>query len=380
MGIALIVIAVLALIVGLVALYLIRRSRKKAETFNLEADKLKAEYKAEDDYTVQRSLEKQYNTAARNASAYAEGGTASKWVAAISFGTLGLCLLGLVFASVTKVDEGEVGVEVLFGRVTTVHDTSGIIIKNPLSTIVRYPTRTVESTYTGVEDEGEKAGFDAIQAFSAENAEVSVDLTVLWHVDPSKADTVYKTVKDSYREVLIRPITRSATRDCVAEFEFDVARTTARGEVADCILTNMTNQLGERGFQIESVQLRGMRADATLQASIEAKLQAANAVKEAEFRKDQAEVDKQRAIIEAEALAESAVVSAEGKARSTIINAEAEAQKIEIEAEAQADANREIQASLDAEILELLEVEALAEGGNLIVLGGNGTTPLIQLP
>jgi regulator of protease activity HflC (stomatin/prohibitin superfamily) len=290
----------------------------------------------------------------------------------------GLSLLLLFFISFTVVDAGEVGVEVRFGEVQGTR-SEGWHIVNPFSNVVMYPTRLVESTYTDVEDEGDKQGFDAIQAFSKENAAVFVDLTVLWSVDPAMADTVYRTVKDQYKETLVRPITRSATRDCVAQFDFDVARTSERPAVAQCIVEQMEQQLAAKGIIVESIQLRGMRADAALQASIEAKLKAANVVKEAEFKRQQAEVDKETAIIQAEAQADSAVVAAEGTALAVVIRAEATAEAIEIEAEAQARANSDIQASLDAEILELREIEAIAAGGGLIVMGTD-TTPLINLP
>lgn len=289
--------------------------------------------------------------------------------------------LGAFFLAIsmfTVVDAGEVGVEVLWGEVKQVH-SAGVTWVNPFSTVVRYPVRLVESTYTDTIDEGEKPGADAIQAFSKENAAVFVDLTVLWSVDPTMADVVYKTVKDQYRETLVRPITRSATRDCVAQFDFDVARTTARSEVSTCIVDAMTAQLSDKGILVESIQLRTMTADAALQASIEQKLQAANAVKEAEFRKDQAEVDKERAIIEAEAQKEAAIIAAEGQAEAAVIAAQAEAQRIKIESVAQAEANRTIDASLNAPILSLLQVEALAKGGNLVLLDGSGVTPLLNV-
>ena len=303
---------------------------------------------------------------------------AKRLTAAISGGFLAFFGIVLFFMIFTVVDAGEVGVEVRFGEVKSVR-AEGWHFVNPFSDVVYYPIRLVESTYTDTVDEGEKAGADAIQAFSRENAAVFVDLTVLWSVDPAMADVVYRTVKDQYRETLVRPITRSATRDCVAKFDFDVARTTARGEVSQCIVDRMEEQLASKGIIVESIQLRNMTADATLQQSIEQKLQAANAVKEAEFRRDQAEVDKQRRIIEAEAEKEAAIIDAEGKAQSEIIAAEANAQKIEIESEAQAEANILIDASLNPPILSLLQVEALAEGGNLVLIEGSGVTPLLNV-
>lgn len=259
-------------------------------------------------------------------------------------------------SSVMTIDAGEVGVEVLFGQVTATHH-EGLVFKNPFSRVAVYPIRTVQFTYQGPDDENEDD--TSIQAFSQENAKVEVDVTVLLHVDPTLAEHVYRTVGTAYETVLVDPFTRSVTRDCVAQFAFDVARTTARAQVADCVLVGMQAELGPRGLIVEAVELRGMRADAGLQAAIERKLEAANSVQEAEFRRQQAEVDRERALIEADA---------RGQARL-------------IEARAEAEANRLVAASLNADILALRIYEALAaSSNNLIVLGGTGENLLLNIP
>ena len=122
----------------------------------------------------------------KNTADYRNTATARAWGIGVTVVSLGFMLVFFAFSSFFTVDEGEVGVEVLFGRYQATH-SAGVGFKNPFAVIVTYPTRTVESTYTDTEDEGDKAGFDAINAFSAENAAVFVDLTVLWHVDGTQS-------------------------------------------------------------------------------------------------------------------------------------------------------------------------------------------------
>lgn len=267
----------------------------------------------------------------------------------------GLAVLFLAGSTLVVIDAGEVGVPVLFGEVGGTL-TEGLNLKHPFASVVKMPIRTVESTFTAEDDGGKDSPDDAISAFSAENALVDVDITLLWHINPIEAGNVYRTVGKSYREVLVQPITRSATRDCVAMFAFDEARTTKRGEVSRCILEAMQAELSVRGLVVESVQLRGMRADATLQAAIERKLEAANAVQEAEFRRQQAEIDKESTIIQAEAVRDATIIKAEGEAN----------------------ANREIADSLTDSVLQLRIIEALGDKA-LVFTGGGGPAPVFDV-
>lgn len=266
-----------------------------------------------------------------------------------------LAVIAVVIANFTTVDAGEVVVPVRFGEVQDVIAVEGIHRISPFADRVTMPIRTVEVTFS--DSENDEDGLDAITSLSAEGATVTVDLTLLYHIDPARAGDVYRTVGTAWETTLVLPITRSSTRDCLPQFEFERARTSDRALAADCILESVQQQLAVRGIVVEDVLLRDMRADTQLQAAIDAKLQAQNEVKEAEFRRQRAEVE-----------AETAVVDARGRAQATIIAAEAEAQ-----------ANRVIADSLSENVLALRVVEALGDNAFVYAIP-QGVVPTVPLP
>lgn len=259
-----------------------------------------------------------------------------------------------IFAFSTTVDAGEVLVPVTFGEVGEPLVTPGWQAVNPFATFVSMPTRTVQDTFEGSVSEINPLG--AITALSGEGATITVDLTVLWHVDANKAADLYRTVGTSLRETLLFPYVRSAARNCMAQYQFEDARTSGRLGAAACIRDSIAGALDQRGIIVEEILLRGMTADAKLQAAIDQKLEAQNAVQEAEYRRQEAEVD-----------AATAVVTAEGERQAAVIHAEGEAK-----------ANQLVAESLTDEILQLRIFETL--GDKAVVYMTTEQDTVIPLP
>lgn len=275
-------------------------------------------------------------------------------VLAVSIGTFVVGILFIGFANVTSVDAGEVLVPVRFGEVQPVITQEGLNRVSPFATRVRMPIRTVEITFSATE-----GGIRPITALSAEGATVDADLTVLYHIDPTMADDVYRTVGTTWEEVLVIPIARSVARDVFPDYEFEEARTTQRSEASAAILAGMQAKLATRGIVVEDVLLRNLEADEQLQQAIDDKLQAQNEVKEAEFLRQKAEVDAQTAVIQAEGRANAAIAEAEGTA----------------------EANRLIEESLSENILNLRIIEALGDKAVVYFVGQEGgITPVLPLP
>ncbi|MEX1134611.1 MAG: prohibitin family protein [Acidimicrobiia bacterium] len=254
----------------------------------------------------------------------------------------------LVLAStLTIVAPGEVAVPVLFGAAQSPLE-EGFHLRNPFASVRALSVRTQESTYTDTAGEGEQADrADAITAVSLENAAVRVEITILWHLVGSEASKVYRALGTGYRDVIVRPVSRSAVRDCISQYRFELARTSQRPDVERCIEESLTGEFVPRGLAVDGVQLRDIAATPELQASIEAKLQAEQDAQRAQFRQDQARID----------------------AATRVITAGAEAE-----------ANQLIAESLTSDLLQLRIVEALGDNAIVYLLGSEGPTPVIPLP
>lgn len=275
----------------------------------------------------------------------------------------------LLFATVTTVDEGEVHVPILFGESQEPITQKGWAWKHPLASIVVMPTRTVEVTFEGKTTQGEtesNTNLQEINALSAEGAQVGVDVTVQYHIDPTMTAEVYATVGTQWESVLVLPRVRNTVRDCLPGYTFEEARTTKRGEASTCMLKDMQDALAPRGIVIEDLLLRDMRASAELQTAIDQKLEA--------------QTNEQRAVFEQrEALvrAETARITAEGLANARIEQAQGEAEAIRLEADAEAYANDVIAKSLTPALLQLRVYEQL--GDKTVVISPDGGIPPIPI-
>lgn len=283
---------------------------------------------------------------------------------------VGVGILFLGFASFTTVDAGEVVVPVQFGEVQTPLTKQGINFKSPFAGTIAMPTRTVELTFEGTATQNEDGGennLGQINALSAEGAQVSVDVTALYHIDPTETAKVYSTVGTAWEEVLVLPRIRNVVRDCLPNYTFEDARTTLRGEASACMLDKLQAALAPRGIVIEDVLLRDMRASAELQDAIDAKL-------EAQTNEQRAVFEQREAVVRAE----TARITAKGVADARREQAIGEAAAIRLEAEAQAEANTAIAASLTPELLQLRIYEQL--GDKTVVITDGATAPLPILP
>ena len=91
-------------------------------------------------------------------------------------------LLGISAACIMQIDAGEIGVKILFGSVQKDVLESGLHVINPLLDVKKIDVKTQNYTMSGINDEGNKAGDDAIKVLTSDGLEVTIDLTVLYRV------------------------------------------------------------------------------------------------------------------------------------------------------------------------------------------------------
>ena len=116
---------------------------------------------------------------------------------------------------------------------------------------------------------------DALDFKTRDGNDVSVDVTVLYHVDPAKAPHVLRHVAsdvDEVRTVLVRPLARSIPRDSLNELSseefYDSDLRAAKEEQA---LVNLRRALDPYGLVCERVVLGNYRFHKNYQAAIDQK-------------------------------------------------------------------------------------------------------------
>ena len=98
-----------------------------------------------------------------------------------------LIIIGAFNACVKQIDAGQIGVTSLFGKISNEVLTSGLSFVNPLVDVYNVDIKTLNYTMSGVHNEGEKEGDDAIRVLTADGLEVTIDLTVLYRVVGTEA-------------------------------------------------------------------------------------------------------------------------------------------------------------------------------------------------
>lgn len=209
-----------------------------------------------------------------------------------------LVVIGL-FASVARVDSGQVGVLTLFGRVTGEVLPEGVHVINPFKANNELSIRTQELK-------------ESASVPSSEGLVMNLDTSLIYHLNPEKAAEVYQKIGPNYLNVLIEPNLRAAIRESTASHSANALYTGEREAVAKQIYTQLTDKLGERGILVESVLLRDIQLPATLKSSIESKQQAEQEALAMNFRLQKETQEAQRKRIEAAGIRDFQQIVAQG--------------------------------------------------------------------
>jgi regulator of protease activity HflC (stomatin/prohibitin superfamily) len=215
-----------------------------------------------------------------------------------------IMLVGFSTSAIVQVEPGEVGVQKLFGKVSNNILQSGLNIINPLVKVVMFDIKTENYTMSGVTDEGNKQGDDAIRVLSADGLEVIVDLTVLYKVLPSEAPRILREVGTDYRNVIVRPICRTKIRDNAVYYDAVALYSTKRDEFQAKIFSSIETNFKERGLALEQLLVRNITLPESVKATIESKINAEQDAQKMTFvlQKERQEAERKR--VEAQGIAD----------------------------------------------------------------------------
>ena len=258
-------------------------------------------------------------------------------------------LLGALSASVRQVDAGFVGVKTLFGKVQKETMGSGLSVINPMMDVTNIDTRTQNYTMSGIHDEGTKAGDDAIKVLTADGLEVTIDLSVLYRVNPTEAPKLLSEIGVNFEDKIVRPITRTRIRDNSVYYDAVALYSTKRDEFQGRIFKTIEVDFKQRGLILENLLVRNITLPASVKSTIEQKINA-----EQEAQKMQFVLQKEKQ----------------------------EAERKRVEAQGISDYQRIINESLSDRQLQYEQIQAMKElakspNAKVIVMPSKGGTPLI---
>lgn len=259
---------------------------------------------------------------------------------------IALIIVSALAASIKQIEPGEIGVQKLFGKVNNDILESGLNLVNPLVEVVTFDIRTQNYTMSGVQDEGDKSGDDAIRVLSADGLEVVIDLTVLYKVVPSEAPRILQEIGTDYRNTIVRPICRTKIRDNAVYYDAVALYSTKRDEFQNRIFSSIEKDFKSRGLILEQLLVRNITLPASVKTTIESKI---NAEQEAQKMTFVLQKEKQ------------------------------EAERKRVEAQGIADYQRIISTGLSDKQLQYEMIKAISTSPNakLIIMGGGKGTPVI---
>ncbi|HMG67441.1 MAG TPA: prohibitin family protein [Chitinophagaceae bacterium] len=219
-------------------------------------------------------------------------------------GGLVVMVIGVSLSCFIQVGAGEVGVKKLFGKVQPDVLESGLHFINPLYEVEKLDIKTQNYTMSGIHDEGQKQGDDAIRVLTADGLEVTIDLTVLYRLVPTSAPDLVKETGIDYEFKIVRPIARTRIRDNAVYYEAVALYSTKRDEFQSRIFNGIETDFKKRGLLLENLLVRNITLPAAVKSTIEQKIQAEQEAQKMQFvlQKERQEADRKR--VEAQGIAD----------------------------------------------------------------------------
>lgn len=204
--------------------------------------------------------------------------------------------LGVLLSAVVQVNPGEIGVKILFGNIQKDVLSSGLHLVNPLLEIKKIDVKTQNYTMSGVNDEGNQVGDDAIRVLTSDGLEVTIDLTVLYRVVASDAPKLLRETGSDFKDKIVRPITRTKIRDNAVYYQAVDLFGNKRDEFQLRIYKTIESDFKHRGLMLEQLLVRNITLPPSVKASIESKINAEQDAKKMEFvlQKERQEAERKR--------------------------------------------------------------------------------------
>lgn len=207
-------------------------------------------------------------------------------------------ILGLLTASIRIVEPGKVGVKVLFGKVQQEVLTSGLNIINPLVKVEFFDITTQTYTMSGTETELTQLSDAPIRVLSADGLEVTIDMTVLYRINPTQAPEIRREIGPglSYIDKIVRPTARTRIRDNAVIYNAVDLYSKKREEFQTKIFASIKSDFENRGLILENLLVRNISLPQSVKAAIEAKINAEQEAQKMQFvlQKETQEAERKR--------------------------------------------------------------------------------------
>ena len=283
----------------------------------------------------------------------------ARTVSKVITGLVAIVLLASLTSSFTIIAPGNTGVifNVWTGSLRSV--PQGMAWRVPWITQVQsYPTALRTYTMVRRSGEGSASGDDSIDLPTLEGQHITQDISVTYNTSEDKAAQVFRSFRGAdiseIEATFIRRTIITVAQNSAGQMSLTEVISSKRNELQSAVQRNLSVELAKMGFALDKVNLGASHLPQTLEAQMQQKMAAQQQAQQAEY-----ELQKQ------EMLAKAAVAKAEGEAQSVLVRAKAETE-----------ANRMLQSTLTA---ILIQNKTIDKWNGVLPQVTGGSMPLLNL-
>lgn len=212
--------------------------------------------------------------------------------------------VSLIFASLVQIGPGQIGVTILFGSVQDNVLKSGLSLVNPLVTVEKLDVKTQAYTMSGIKDEGQVKGDDAITTLSSDGLTLKLDVTVWFRLSENEAPNLLRTLGIDYIEKIVRPACRTALRDVSVKYTATDIYSSKRDDFVNDITKNLEKSFEGRGIVLEKVLMRNIELPEKVREAIDEKIAAEQRAQQMVYVLQKEKQEAERKQVEARGISE----------------------------------------------------------------------------
>jgi regulator of protease activity HflC (stomatin/prohibitin superfamily) len=282
-------------------------------------------------------------------------------IAGSAAGGLVIVVCTVLFASLTTIHPGRVGVSVRKcggGGVSSDPIPTGYYWRSLFcEEVVEYPTNVQTLILSRSPHEG-VALDESITVTSSEGLPVNLDVSLSFTLDPAKVPAIYTKYRNDIEHIahnFIRQTIREGSQSVFAQFTAEQLYSSKREESRVEVQAFVTKRLGAEGFVIQQFTVNETRVPEAVVQAINAKV----------------------AMIQESQKAEAQVRKTEAEAKQLVAQAQGQAEAKRLSADAEAYFNKTVAASITAEFVRYKALEKW--NGTLPQMMGGGAVPFVNL-
>lgn len=199
----------------------------------------------------------------------------------VLFMVLGLFVFVTILSSFTTIDSGEVGLRVRFGKIINSNLTEGLNFKIPYVEKIVKVNIKVQKVEIGT------------SSASKDLQDIKTNLAVNYRVENKSATSLYKTVGNSYEQVVLIPAIEESIKSIISKYTAEET-ITLRPEVSSECMKELQDKVDKYGIVIDNFNIINLEFSEEYSKAIEEK-------QVAEQKLATAKLESEARIVEAEA-------------------------------------------------------------------------------